>query len=111
MPPSAISKRPFLSSCAPVKLPFLCPNSSLSSRFSGIAAQFWRHEELPAPARAVVHGGGDELLSDAGLALDEHRDARVDHLRQLIEQRAHRRAVADDLLLAPSRRAATPRAS
>jgi hypothetical protein len=30
-------------------------------------------EELVAPARAVVHGGGDELLADAGLPLDEHR--------------------------------------
>ena len=90
MPPSAISKRPFLSSCAPVKLPFLWPKSSLSSRFSGIAAQFWLDEELVAPARAVVHRGGDELLADAGLALDEHRDARVDDLVELLEERAHR---------------------
>jgi hypothetical protein len=39
VPPSAISKSPFFSSCAPVNAPFLCPNSSLSSRFSGTAAQ------------------------------------------------------------------------
>ena len=46
VPPSAISKSPFLSSCAPVKLPFLWPKSSLSSRFSGIAAQFWLTKSL-----------------------------------------------------------------
>src|SRR6266540_4771726 len=38
-PPSAISKRPSLSFCAPVKAPFLYPNSSDSIRSFGIAAQ------------------------------------------------------------------------
>jgi hypothetical protein len=38
--PLAASKRPILRESAPVKEPFSCPKSSLSSRFSGIAAQF-----------------------------------------------------------------------
>src|SRR5205823_2491678 len=39
VPPTACSNRPILRMTAPVKAPFSCPNSSLSSRFSGIAAQ------------------------------------------------------------------------
>ena len=39
VPPSASSNRPTLSCTAPVKLPFLCPKSSDSSRFSGSAEQ------------------------------------------------------------------------
>jgi len=40
VPLSAISKRPNFLATAPVKAPFSCPNSSLSRRFSGRAAQF-----------------------------------------------------------------------
>ena len=39
MPPSACSKRPWRVIIAPVKLPFSCPNSSLSMRFGGTAPQ------------------------------------------------------------------------
>ncbi len=39
MPPSASSKSPRLSELASVKAPFLCPKSSLSMRFSGMAPQ------------------------------------------------------------------------
>jgi hypothetical protein len=75
-----------LSSVAPVNAPFLCPKSSLSSRFSGSAAQFCATNSLSRAARPVVHGAGDELLAGARLALDEHRDARVDHLVELRDQ-------------------------
>src|SRR5712691_10736603 len=40
VPPSASSKKPAFRSCAPVKAPFSCPNSSLSMSVSGIAEQF-----------------------------------------------------------------------
>ena len=40
VPPLAAWKRPGRSASAPVKLPFLCPKSSLSIRSSGIAPQF-----------------------------------------------------------------------
>ncbi len=40
MPPLAASNRPGRSCVAPVKAPFACPNSSLSSRLSVTAAQF-----------------------------------------------------------------------
>jgi hypothetical protein len=39
VPPSASAKRPRRFALAPVKAPFTCPNSSDSSRASGIAAQ------------------------------------------------------------------------
>ena len=39
VPSWAASKRPILFATAPVNEPFLCPNSSLSIRFSGIAPQ------------------------------------------------------------------------
>ncbi len=39
MPPCARSKAPFTCFTAPVKAPFSCPNSVLSTRFSGSAAQ------------------------------------------------------------------------
>jgi len=39
-PLSANSKRPIFCAIAPVKAPFSWPNSSLSSRSNGIAAQF-----------------------------------------------------------------------
>ena len=47
-------------------------------------------EELVAAARAVVHGGGDELLAHARLPLDEHRHLRVDDLVELRDEGAHR---------------------
>ena len=40
MPRWAVSNSPALFWTAPVKAPFTCPNSSDSSRFSGIAPQF-----------------------------------------------------------------------
>ena len=39
VPPFAFSNRPCLEACAPVNAPRTCPNSSLSSRPSGIAVQ------------------------------------------------------------------------
>jgi hypothetical protein len=39
VPPSATLKSPCLSSVAPVNEPFLCPNNSLSIKFSDIAPQ------------------------------------------------------------------------
>ena len=40
VPPLASSNLPIRRATAPVKAPFSWPNSSLSSRFSGMAAQF-----------------------------------------------------------------------
>ena len=60
-----------------------------------------RHEQLVAPARPGSGRRGDQLLAGAGLALDEHGDARVDDLLELLEDLAHRRRLADDVGEAP----------
>ena len=60
---------------APVKAPFSWPNSSLSIRFSGMAAQLMADEGLvPSPAQ-VVQGARQQLLAGAALAQDQ--DAHV----------------------------------
>ena len=59
-----------------MKAPRLCPNSSLSMRFSGIAPRVDRRR--------------DELLADARLAVDEHRGLEGRDARHRVEQPAHR---------------------
>jgi DNA-binding response OmpR family regulator len=114
VPPSASSNRPGLSRSAPVNAPFSWPNSSLSSRFSGIAAQLTRDERrvargccwwiaratssLPVPLsphrerEAILVGVGAQQDRDVGRArqeLERRRDAGLDHLAGL-EPRAER---------------------
>ncbi len=98
----------------------LWPNSSLSSRFSGSAAQFCATNILSCRCDWWWIAARDQLLAGAGLALDAHRRAGVDHALELREQRLHRRRVADDVVeraSAPcasgtrSRRARAPRRS
>ena len=50
VPPSALSNFPFRSPVAPVNAPFRCPNSSDSSRLSGIAPQLTEMYGLSALA-------------------------------------------------------------
>ena len=88
VPPSADWIRPCLSATAPVKLPFLWPNSSLSISSVGIAPQFTGHERPVAARAGVVDQVRDQLLAGAGLAIDVYRrlaarDA-LDHLAQLL---------------------------
>jgi hypothetical protein len=57
------------------KRPFSCPNSVDSTRFSGMAPQFTATNGL-APFARAMDGARDQLLADAGFALDQHRDQR-----------------------------------
>ena len=97
VPPSAFSNRPRLLACAPVKAPRTWPNSSLSSRPSGIAVQLigtkgfserspWKWmaratTSLPVPLSPVI----------------STRAARVRDALDQREDLAHRRALADQL--------------
>ena len=97
MPPSADWIRPCLSAIAPVKLPFLWPNSSLSISSVGNRAAVHRHERPVAARAGVVDQVRDQLLAGAGLAVDVDRrlaarDA-LDHLAQLL----HRARAAEQL--------------
>ena len=65
---------------APVKAPFSWPKSSLSTS-DGRQRRAVDADERPGPARAqAVDGVGDQLLADAGLALEEDRARRGRHL-------------------------------
>ncbi len=73
VPCCASSKQPARRSTAPVKAPFSCPNSSLSIRVSGIAAQLMATNGAAASRAEVVDGPGDEFFTGAALARDQHR--------------------------------------
>ena len=71
---------PACAAIAPVNAPRSCPNSSLSSRFAGIAAQLISTNGAGARGLSIVNRPGQELLAGAGLAPDQHRhvaDARA----------------------------------
>src|SRR6185295_8388364 len=53
---------------------------------------------LAAARAAVVQRVGDQLLAGAALAADQHRHVGIGHLGDDIEDAAHARAAADDLL-------------
>src|ERR1051325_2386073 len=53
-------------------------------------------EQLRLSRRLVVDRARDELLTDAGLARNEHRHVRGTDAANLIDDRAHRRTRRDD---------------
>ena len=73
VPSRASSKRPGLARTAPVNAPRSWPNSSDSSRPSGIAAQFTGTNGPSLRALEPVDGAGQDFLAGAALALDEDR--------------------------------------
>src|SRR5712692_8128723 len=74
VPPSASSMSPGLTLTAPVKAPFSCPKSSLSSTSRGRAPQWIGTKAWPR--RPIVNGAGHELFAGPALAEDEHRRLR-----------------------------------
>ena len=76
VPPSACSNLPARSANAPVKEPFMWPNSSLSISSDGIAAQLTSTNGLLPPRRGVVQRPRDQLLAGAVLAGDQHPRSR-----------------------------------
>ena len=77
MPPFACSILPSVVLTAPVKAPFSCPNSSLSSRFSGIAAQLMA-TKLPFRAIArLVQPAGEQFLAGPARAQQHDRNVGV----------------------------------
>ncbi len=71
-PPCASSRSPRLSATAPVNAPLRWPNSSLSSRASGMPPQLIGTKRC-ARRGPRVERAGDEFLSGPALAGDEHR--------------------------------------
>ena len=98
MPPAADSMCPLRCVCAPVKEPFSWPNSSLSSRFSGMALQLMAMNgpfllRAPAVERLRHH-----LLAGAAFAENQDRRAGRRHLADEREDGLHRRAGAQHVL-------------
>ena len=73
MPPLATSNLPMRAlRSAPVKAPGAVPNSSASTRLSGIAATLTATKGLRARGE-VMDALGQQLLAGAGLATQQHR--------------------------------------
>ena len=75
VPPSATSSLPFLVAIAPVKAPFSCPNNSLSSSASGMAAQLMATNGLPARGAVVMDGARYQFL--AGTAFPANKNGGI----------------------------------
>ena len=82
---------------APVKAPFSWPKSSLSTSSRLMAAQFTATKGGCLRA-AVVERLGHQLLAGAALAPDQHAEVRLRDLLDGLEDPAHGRARADQLL-------------
>ena len=86
VPPFASSNLPMRRATAPVKAPFSWPNSSDSSRFSGIAAQFTETKAALGAAAVAMDVARQHLLAGAAFAGDQ--DAGVGR-RDLARQAKH----------------------
>ena len=104
VPPSACSNLPTRSVAAPVNAPFSWPNSSLSSRSSGSAAQFTLTNGRLRRDGSIVNRARDEFLADAALAANQHGDVAVGHAVDDHRDRLHRVAVPQTETPAPDRR-------
>jgi hypothetical protein len=89
VPPSASSNLPLRSLMALVKLPFMCPNSSLSISSPGMAAQF---TSMKGPwARALlVDQARHAFLARAVAAGDQHAGIAGGHLFDHLTDRSPR---------------------
>ena len=86
-----------MSRVAPVKEPRTWPKSSLSSRLSLSALQFWTTNGRSRARAVVMERAGDQLLAGAVLAGDQHRALAVDDLLEDGEEPLHGRRLADDV--------------
>ena len=89
------SNLPMRRRSAPVKAPFSCPNNSLSSSVSGMAAQLTPGTAIE-PAAVLIDGPGDQLFAGTALAGDQHGDVLAGDLADCLVDLAHRRARAED---------------
>ena len=95
VPPVASSNLPMRRATAPVNEPFSWPNSSDSSRFSGIAAQLTQMNGFLARLRAGVDVARQHLLAGAGFAGDQHRGVGGGDLLRELDHLRHRLVAID----------------
>ncbi len=82
---------------APVKAPFSWPNSSDSSRFSGIAAQLTVMNGFLARLRVRVNEARQHFLAGAAFAGDQHRGIGGRDLLRELDDLRHRIVAIDHL--------------
>ena len=109
VPLSASSILPGVCLTAPVNAPFSWPNSSLSSRFSGIAAQLMATNCCAAPMRQIVQRARQQLLAGSRFTQQHHRRAGVGHTLHRAAELLHLRISREDpgQALWPTRRLKT----
>ena len=98
MPPEASTNLPVCLSVAPVKAPFSWPNSVELDEVFRDRAAVHRDERLGAALARAMDGARDQLLADAGLALDQHRDERGGRLLGGAQHGLHARIARHDVL-------------
>ena len=94
MPPSAWANRPMRVAVAPVNEPRACPNSSDSTRVSGMAAQLTATKGLRARGEPATSDLATSSLPVPDSPGDQHRALGVGHLGDDAQHRGHGRVVA-----------------
>ena len=100
---TASRRRPFetyptLSSLAPVKLPLRWPNISDSISSSGIAAQFTSTNCIVLRKLLRMQRPRHQLLARSALAVNQNAPVCRSRQRNLLPQRLHRHAVAENFV-------------
>ena len=98
MPESASSKRPVLRPTAPGESSLLVAEELALDQGRRQGGAIDLDQRTLAAAAQPVERPGDELLTGAGLAQDQHRGVGGRDLLDLVEHLAHRFAGTDDLL-------------
>ena len=87
---------PSCSTTAPVKAPFSSPNSSLSSKASGIAAQIDSDKRLIKSQAVGVNRAGHKFLACSTFAANEHRRIAPKYSLNELTETFHRPALPDE---------------
>ncbi len=101
MPPSAFCSLPILSSVRAGKAALAMAEQLAFDQLFGDGRAIHFDESLRAARAAVVNRVRHQFLAGAAFAVDQHASVGGGHQRQLLPQRLHGNAFADDLQLAP----------
>ena len=93
----AASNLPIFRSVAPVKAPALVAEQLAGQQFGRQGRAVEADEDVFAAGAVVVDGPGDQFLSHAALAADQHRGVAGGGPGDFLGHLADRRAAADDL--------------
>ena len=98
VPPFACSNFPVRSAIAPVNDPFDVPEELALDQLTRNRRAVHLDERLRRARRQPVQRARDELLARSVLAGDQHARRRCGHALDLLDERANREGLADDLV-------------